>query len=121
MVVGSVLELDDCFLERFGSDLGAILGVPGVDFGVVFGSWPGDGDKIMLRSIFDRFLADFGPNLGPKLGPSWAQVGAKLTSKSISKSYDFLLVLLIGFSHLLGSILEGFGGPSWVQYEGQER
>ena len=79
MVVGSVLELDEWFLERFGSDFGSILEVLGVDFGVVFRSWPGDGDKIMLRSIFDRFLADFGPKLGPKLGPSWGQVGPKLT------------------------------------------
>ena len=73
------VELCTCFLERFGSDFGSILEVLGVDFGVVFRSWPGDGDKIMLRSIFDRFLVDFGPKLGPKLGPSWGQVGPKWT------------------------------------------
>ena len=73
MVVGSVLELDECFLERFGSDFGVDFGGPGGRFWGVFRSWPGDGDKIMLRSIFDRFLADFGPNLGPR----WGQVGPK--------------------------------------------
>ena len=36
MAVGSMLELDDCFLERFGSDFGSILGSWGSILGWFF-------------------------------------------------------------------------------------
>ena len=36
------------------------------------------GAMLVPRSIFDRFLSDFGGQVGANLGPCWGQVGGML-------------------------------------------
>ena len=62
----------------------------------IFGGLGGLGGHVgailVPRSIFDRFLSDFGGQVGANLGPCWGQVGGMLGGRRDILEFTLLVV-----------------------------
>ena len=70
-----------------------------------------------LGSILEPTWLHFGRVLGAKLEPRWHQIAPKVDSKKYEKKNQNLDATFDQFLSQLGSILGGFGDPSWGQVD----